>query len=67
MRDDKDCWFEHNNREKKSYASTVKPSEKQVFQEASGNALPPDQIMQMLKNLCMKVENMEKNFINLIN
>ena len=53
------CWFKH-------VQSQAKPDfKKQVFQKAPENTIPPDQIstvLQMMSNLCQKVENIEKQF-----
>ena len=62
-----ECWFEHKQNEKKSYSSAAKPSEEHVFQEALGKTFPPDPLIEMIRNLCKKVETMEKKFENLMN
>ena len=62
-RSEADCWFNHFDPVKPSQANG-KPEE-QVFQKASSDPFPPDQMSKMfwmVSNLCRKVENMEKRF-----
>ena len=52
------CWFTHNFKN-----ITESLSSEQVFQKASPNLFPPEQVLrmfQLVENLCQKMENMEK-------
>ena len=72
------CWYEHpytgpeaeNPPPTKSKANPpTKSAEKSVFQEALGKSFPPDQLkkmMEMVSNLCSKMEGMEKRFKELM-
>ena len=62
-RSEADCWFNHYDPAKPSPANDI-PKE-QVFQKASSDPFPPDQMSKMfwmVSSLCRKVENMEKRF-----
>ena len=69
QRSNDECWFVHLHDENvKSFQQKEVPK-KQVFQEASENALPPDQMSKlfwMVTNLCNKVQNIEKKFEDLM-
>ena len=63
-RSEEDCWFRHpdQNKEKSS-------PEPQVFHQANSDPFPPDQfriIMQMVTDLCHKVENVEKKMVTIM-
>jgi hypothetical protein len=61
-RKDEDCWYIHSS-EKIQSSSQSSPKNKQVFREAPGEMLPPDQmtqLMEIMSNLCSKVEIIEK-------
>ena len=58
-----DCWFKKPENQDQSQAF-----HQQVFRKAQQNPFPPDQLTQMMnlvKNLCLKVENLEKKLNNL--
>ena len=74
QRNAESCWFEHPMENKKKNTNCHSPTEtktkseksnadeEQVFCEAPQNAFPPDQITKMLdmvKQMCDKVQNME--------
>ena len=77
-RSNKECWFEHkivenypneNNPWPKLIPSSPAHTEKQVFQEVTGNTLPPDQVgmmMEMVGKLCKKVEGLEEKIKSLV-
>ena len=65
------CWFKHSrtSNDKTHVVGFESPSKNQVFQKAPQTSVPPDQaekILQVMKTLCMKVENMEKKFQDLL-
>ena len=79
---DQDCWFEHRpsalpdgektpqSRRTSASQSYADASRKSVFREVLGQALPPDQMEKMINlisNLCNKVQSMEKRFEDLMN
>ena len=70
-RSDQECWYEHPSTEINSEThSPAKSAEKLVFREVLGNSFPPDQLgkmMEMVRLLCSKVENMEERFRELMN
>jgi hypothetical protein len=73
-RNSKECWFEHKVAEKNTNDDSSWPKlvpnssskpESPVFREVTGHALPPDQVsmmMEMVGNLCKKMESMEEKF-----
>ena len=80
-RGETDCWFTHRQKEKNKNEENswpklptsqprLKTSEQPVFREVAGQAIPPDQLkqmMDMLSNLCNKVKNMEKQLEEMMN
>ena len=57
-RTNEECWFLHNSEKMQSPLK-----KKQVFHNVSGNQVPPEQIaklMEMMSNLCTKVDAMDK-------
>jgi hypothetical protein len=77
-RSNEKCWFEHRTSDKNTdknnpWSRNVKNSppqtESSVFHEVVGGTFPPDQVklmMDMVSNLCSKMENMEKRFKDLM-
>ena len=78
-RSDQECWFEHRRpaADKNPWPKLIPSphpktdaSKKPVFREAAGPAFPPDKLntmMEMISNLCSKVQRMEKNLEDLMN
>ena len=72
---DQDCWFEHSHSNDKSPDKSKlnqhsRTSKDQVFQEDPKNAFPPDQsekIMNMINQLFIKMEQMEKKIGGILN
>ena len=77
-----DCWFEHiqgGDRTENSFEDNPWPklvsrspprSKNPVFREVTSPTLPPDQVMKMMdmvSQLCLKMENMEKKINDLVN
>ena len=65
------CWFQHGARsnDKAHVGGFKSPSTNQVFQNAPQTFVPPDQaakILQVMNTLCIKVENMERKFQDLL-
>ena len=76
------CWFEHRNSDKNVDKNNLWPTidknspitsppqtESSVFHEVVGGTFPPDQVklmMDMVSNLCSKMENMEKRLKDLM-
>ena len=83
FKNESECWFIHRaipkNRNNENPWPELVPSsqprsdnttKKPVFRETVSHALPPDQLkvmMDMISNLCIKVETMEKRFEDLMN
>ena len=73
-KNEEECWFIHSysTEKPKMQPSQLNQSSKdQVFQKATINPFPPDQIQiskmfWMVSNLCMKVQNIEKKFEELL-
>ena len=64
-RNNDECWFIHPKEKSQS-----QQSEEQVLCEAQVDPFPPDQIktmMEMVANLCQKVENVEMKMAKMIN
>ena len=67
-RTDESCWFMHNISENDPPAPKTSPK-KQVFQMAPEKSMPPDQMtkmFQMISTLCLKVEQIETRFQQLV-
>ena len=65
-RSENECWYSHSNN---AEVSSPKKQPKQVFQQAQPETFPPDQLSKMfwmVSNLCMKVQNIEKKFEELM-
>ena len=65
-RNEETCWFKHTPG---GVEENLKAPKQQVFQKASPNPFPPDQLaqmFQMINNLCIKMGNMEKKFQELV-
>ena len=70
-RSEEECWYNHETKEKNLRPKSKPVSQNnQVFQKAPQNPLPPDQfqnMMEVMKSLCSKVEKMEERFKDLMN
>ena len=70
-RSEEEYWYNHKTQEKNLRPKSKPVSQNnQVFQKAPQNPLPPDQfqnMMEVMKNLCSKVEKMEERFKDLMN
>ena len=76
-RSNEKCWFEHrisdknvnkNNPWSKNIKNSQPQTESSVFHEAVGETFPPDQVklmLDMVNNLCRKMDNMEKQIKDL--
>ena len=70
-RSDQQCWYKHESGDSNSQQkSKTAAQEKKDFCEATQEAFPPDHVqkmMEVLDNLCSKIEKMEKRFKDLMN
>ena len=65
-RSEEACWFKHSS---PGCPQERKSTQEQVFQKAPHNLFPPDKmskVFQAINTLCMKMENMEKRFQDLM-
>ena len=68
-RSDEECWFNHSSKIKSNPNPQPEVMKDQVFQKASSDPFPPDQMSKMfwmVSNLCRKVESIEKRFEELM-
>ena len=69
QRSDKTCWFAHTSDDHIHEKHEDKSSDDQVFWKAPLHPFPPDQVtsmLKMVKQLCEKVESMEKKLEDLM-